>query len=111
MTITHKQFGQSRPADTAAASIYSPADGITATVTRISVCNTSSSDATFSVYIDADGTTYDQTTALYYQVPLAAKQTAVLTEFLPISSSSGNLAVQSSVASALTFTVNGAEES
>lgn len=107
MAHTLKQLGQSRPSGTSAGSLYSPSSGEETVVHNIIVCNTSTSSAKYSIYIDDDGTTYDQSTALFYEVDLAAKASVAIEVKLCMNNSNGNLAVQTDTASALTFTANG----
>ena len=109
MALQEKQLGQARPAGTTAVSIYSPGAGVTAIIRNVTVTNTTGLAANFSLYHDDDGTTYDQTTALYYTVRIEKNQTISLTAFMAMNNSSGNLAVQTDTANALTFTVYGAE--
>lgn len=106
-------LGQSRPTNTDAASVYTPAKGILGVVTGIIVCNQTGSNENYRIFYDADGTTYDQTTALCYDISITANTTDFL-EFpepgLPIFGDyAGNLAVRSGTPSALTFTVIGYE--
>lgn len=109
MAIQEKELGQSRPSDTTATSLYSPATGVTAVIRNIFVCETSGTNRTFRIFCDKDGTTYDQTTALYYDVAITANTTTQLTTYIVLNNSSGNLAVRTSSGSALTFTAYGAE--
>lgn len=109
MSIQEKQLGQLRPADTNAASIYSPATGVTWVAKSIVVCNTTGSAATFYLYHDEDGTTYSEATALFWNVSVAAAESKTYTFLVTGSNSSGNLAVKSGTADALTFTLYGAE--
>ena len=97
---------QSRPSDTAANSIFT-AD-MSTEITMILVCNTTGSAANFSLYHDDNGTTFDQSTALYYQKSVAANDTFIFkAESLNqlTVSEGGQIAVQSSAASALTFSI------
>ncbi len=108
MGIVYEQLGQLRPADTNPASLYSPAASTEVMILSILVCNTTGSAATFRLFIDDDGTTYDQTTALYYDVSVAANTTLQIDLKLTMDDSSGNLAVQTGTNNALTFTAFGA---
>jgi len=106
-----KQLGQLRPGDVNAASIYSPPANSSGLIYQIVIANTTTVNADFSIYRDNDGTTYDQTTALAYGVTLAGNSYTLI-EFLnglSLETPSGNLAVQTSVTNALTFTVDGIE--
>jgi len=111
MAIVGKQLGQLRPADTNAASLYSPPASTAARLTQLFVCNQTAGGETFRVFCDDDGTTYDQTTALYYDVAIAANVTSKIDLALYMNDASGNLAIRSSTASALTFTMFGIETS
>lgn len=105
-----KQLGQSRPSGTTAASIYSPASGIRAIVKTIFVANNTGSAATFRLFHDEDGTTYDESTALDFDVSVSANSTTLLTDLnIGMINSSGNLAVRTGTGNALTFTVYGEE--
>ena len=109
MATVLKQLGQLTPANTTAASLYSPAASTETLIKSIVICNTSSGAVTYRVFHDDDGTTYDTTTALYYDVSLAANTSIVLEFNLVMNDSTGNLAIRTSVADDLTFTCYGAE--
>lgn len=104
-----KQLGQLRPANTTAASLYSPGASTEAVIQTIIVCNTSGAAATYRIFVDDDGTTYDQTTALYYDIPLAADATDNIEVKIAMNDTNGNLAVRTSVNNAITFTAFGEE--
>lgn len=103
------QLGQSRPGNTTAASLYSPADGVQTKIVSITVCNTTASGAAFRLFHDEDGTTYDQTTALWYDAAIAANTTVELEIVIFMVGPDGNLAIRTDTADALTFTVYGEE--
>lgn len=103
------QLGQSRPADTVAVSLYSPADGIVAIIKQIIVCNTSAGSAKYRVCHDEDGTTYDETTALLWNIPLATETADILDTCIYMANSSGNLAVRTDTTEAVTFSCYGEE--
>jgi len=109
MKIQEKQLGQSRPGDTDAVSAYSPGSNTTAIITHIFVCNTTANTPTYRIFVDDDGTTYDQTTALYYDVATTANSTQRIPCFIAMNNSSGNIAVRTSAANELTFTLFGTE--
>lgn len=108
MSIQEKQLGQLRPANTTAASLYSPAASTTWVGKNLVVCNTSGAPATYRVFHDEDGTTYDETTALFWEAPIAANETITVTGLLAGFTDAGSVGVRSSVANALTFTLYGA---
>jgi len=107
--IQEKQLGQARENSTNAVSVYSPAISVTAIIKSVVICNQSGAPATFRIFLDADGTTYDQTTALYYDSAIAAATTVQIETFWPMSDVAGNLAYRSSVSNALTISIFGAE--
>ena len=109
MAIQEKQLGQAREDSTNAVSVYSPGSGVTAVIKSIILCNTTGTDETFRVFLDDNGTTYDQSTALFYDVPIEANTTVELDSYIPMNNSSGNLAYRSSTANAITITVSGSE--
>lgn len=110
MPLTEKYLGQLRPADTNAASLYSPASPAKRAIVRtIIVANNTGSAATFRIFHDNDGTTYDQSTALYYGKSVAANDTHKIETYIVMDDTSGNLAVRTGTANALTFTAYGAE--
>lgn len=102
-----RQLAQSRPSDTNAASVVN--DTRPWQVDLILVTNTSSDNASATIYHDADGTTYSEATALVWSAQIKPNDTAYFEFPIPISNinSNGNLAVRSGSASALTFTVYG----
>lgn len=108
-TIQEKQLGQLRPSSTTAVSLYSPAADITWVAKALFVCNTSTAVATFRVFHDEDGTTYDETTALFWDVSISSNETRSVTSLLAGFTNAGNVGVRTSVANALTFTLYGAE--
>ncbi len=107
-TLQEKQLGQLRPANTTAASLYSPPAATTWIGKNLVVCNTTAGAITFRVFHDEDGTTYDTTTALYYDVSIAANTTLSLTGFLAGHTFGGNIGVRVSTGDTLTFTLYGA---
>jgi hypothetical protein len=108
MAIQEKQLGQSRENSTSAVSVYSPGVGETAIIKSLVLCNQSGSAATFRVFLDDDGSTYDENTALYWDAPLPANSTLQIETYLPMNNNAGNLAYRSSVANAITITAGGA---
>ena len=106
-----KQLAQSRPAGTAAVSIYSPGANVEAAF-RILVCNNTNAPAKYSIFVDDDGTTYDESTALAFEQEIGANETVSFppsTDKIAMNNEAGNLAVQTDVGDAITFTVNGDE--
>ena len=80
-------------------------------ISLIKVCNTSGAAANFSFFHDDDGTTFDQTTAIYWGLPVNNASTFTfhaLSEGAGILvSEGGSLALASSVGDALTISIYG----
>lgn len=111
-TLQEDQLGQLRPADTTAASIFSPDANITQIGKFIVVCNLTASIVKYRIFHDVDGSTFDETTALHFDVPIAPNATQII-EFpgpgLAGDDPAGNVGVRTSVGNALNFTLYGAE--
>ena len=108
-TIQEKQLGQLRPANTTAASLYSPGASTTWAAKTLTICNTSGALAKARIFHDEDGTTYDETTALFWDIEIQADETAIIDSFLAGSNAAGNVAVRTDTGNALTFTLYGSE--
>ena len=104
-----KQLGQLRPVNTTAATLYSPAASTEAVIRTLVVCNTSGSAAKYRIFLDDDGTTYDETTALFWDIALPADTTDTIEIRITMNDSIGNLAVRTDTNSAITFTAMGDE--
>lgn len=108
-----RQLAQSSPPNTNAYSVLNKSAKRKVVVTSVLVDNFTTAAATYSMYLDKDGTTYSNATALFSGIVINGN-TTVLHEFLtglPVdfAATAGNLAIQSNTANALTFTVNGIE--
>lgn len=103
-------LGQARLSDTNPASVYAPANKITGVVKMIRIVNTTSSAATYRMFHDKNGTTYDETTALEWDKSIAANSSEQIDCFIAVKSS-GNLAFRSGTSNALTYSVYGVEVS
>lgn len=100
-------LAQNRVNSTSATSIFSPAAGKQYFLRELKACNVTTNPVSFCVYLDIDGTTYSEATAIYFNVVLEAGETWELDVSLPMYDSSGNFAVKSSVANAITYTLSG----
>ena len=109
MAIQEKQLGQLRPANATAASLYSPGASTTTIIKSIVVCNVTASDLTFRLFLDDNGTTYDETTALFYDTIIEGNSTVQVDTYYAMNNTAGNLAFRSSSGNALTATCSGAE--
>ena len=67
-----KQLGQARPADLLNVSIYSPGASVSALIKNIVVSNSSGSVVNCRIFHDEDGTTYDETTQVVWDMDIPA---------------------------------------
>jgi hypothetical protein len=100
-------LAQINPSGTSAVTAYTKPTNKIVTVNTIVVCNTSGSAINFSLYLCTNGTTYNTTTALAYQQPIAANETQVVYIPFTLDTTSGTVGVQSSSANAINFTILG----
>ena len=109
-----RQLAQSRPSGTSAVSIYSPGAFYIAQINYIVIANTTGSTAYFSLFHDEDGTTYNETTTVAWQIDIATQASNVATIATTAGlwmngANGGNFAVLTETGSALTFTLYGIE--
>lgn len=102
-----RQLAQLRPSTTSAEVLFSPAQNRQYHIAVINVTNVSGAPVDVSIFHDADGTTFDETTAILWAVNLNANSTLQFETTLADYKSAGALAVKVSVANAATFTVYG----
>lgn len=100
------RLAQARLADTSAHKLYTAI--LDTGVIRVVVCNTSNAAATFALYHTSGGATPDETHALFWKKSVAAGESFVTDEPpFCVLEEGDELHAQSSVASALTFTIYG----
>ena len=104
-------LGQAR-GTTSFVSIYNPGIGVRALINAIIVANTSGAASDFRICVDDDGTTYDATTTIGWNV---ACDDGGIVQYdfehgIPMNLNGGNIAVLSVVNNAHTFTVLGEEK-
>ena len=109
MGIQEKQLGQARENSTNAVSVYSPGASTTAIIKTIKLTNTSGADANYTIYIDDDGTTYDESTTTDWDITIGAGEAIQIDGWFPMSNQNGNFAYKTSVANAITITLFGLE--
>lgn len=103
MAIDYTQVSQIRVANTSPVSIYQSGPAETVQV-FCKFANVSAAPAFLRVFHDQNGSTYDQSTALVYDLKLLPGEFLEL-DHVFINNASGNLAYRSSVASAITATI------
>ena len=103
-------LAQIRPANTTAATAVTGSVQNTE-ITRIVICNTTGTAATFRLFHDDDGSTYDQGSALYYDKSIAANDTFEWANESGMSgiaiAKDGTLGIRSGTADALNFSIYG----
>lgn len=108
MPSTYKVLGQLRPANTSVADLYTVPAGGQVVVSTIAVANTTTSTATYRIFVRPNGATADQGTAVVYDAVLAANSTTTLT--LGITADAADvISVSSGTGNAVTFTAFGLE--
>ena len=102
-----KQLAQIRPGDTLAATALQ--ESAPWEVDLILVSNTTGTAAVFSIYHDADGTTYSEATSLFFESPIEANDVAYieLQDGIANVNRLGSIGVKSGTTSAGTFTLYG----
>ena len=108
-----KVLAQARPSGTSAVSLYSPTE--LTELDSIIVVNTTGTAATFTLYLDNDGTTYDADSMVYPTTTLAATNGFFEWVFadgegVTMNNSSGNFAIKQGTGSALNYTLFGKEK-
>lgn len=107
-------LGQLRPGNTTAVSIYSPPTTSAGIIDEVMVANTTAITANFSIFLDNDGTTFDEATAIFFKVKLEGNSTLSWTPAdgrgVKLNNPTANLAVKTETASAITFSVFGREK-
>jgi len=104
--IQEKLLGQLRPSSTSAEVVYSAPSETTAIVKTITIANTSNTAVKYSIFVSA-GTTYDETTAIIWEVSLAKNNSDIIDNFIALTE--GNIAFKIDSATDATITLFGAE--
>ena len=107
--MTWKILGQPRLTNTTATSVFSPTRGFEYRIDVIMVSEHAGNTPSYRLFFDDDGTTYDQTTAIAYDVALTANQSARIEGPFFMNNPSGNLAARASAGNEVTVTVFGQE--
>ena len=107
--MTRKILGQLRPANTTAASLFSPTNGYEYRIDVIYVCETAGNTPTYRIFFDDDGTTYDETTAIAFDPALSANQSLRVEGPFYMNNAAGNIGVRTSAGNEITFTAFGEE--
>lgn len=108
MASTYKVLGQTRPADTNPADLYTVPAGGQVVISTITVANVGTGSAAFDIYVRPDGAAVGQATAVVYGASVGAGQTTTLT--LGITADAADVvSVKTGTANSITFTAFGLE--
>ena len=110
MPTNYKILGQLAPADTSDANLYTVPTSTQTVVSTISITNDTAASATFRVYIRQNGAAAGAVNALYFDAPLGANSTLLVTSGLTLSAGD-IITVRSNTANAFTFQAFGSEVS
>jgi len=110
MPTTYKILGQLAPADTNDANLYTVPSSTQTVVSTISVTNDTATSATFRIYIRKNGASAAALNTLYYDTPLAANSTLLITSGLTLGAAD-IITVRCGTANAITFQAFGSEVS
>ena len=88
--------------------LYSPGASTTGIVTNIIVCEEAGVAATFSLYVDADGSAALAANTIFKDVALVANETIILQVNLPFDAATGTLSCEGSTTDVI-FTASGLE--
>jgi len=107
MAWKYKQLGQAEGTTSAVSILAMTAKELR--VKLISISNHETTASTYNVWLDDDGTTYDDTTVMAEGIPIPPNDTLSWYVDWGMTVVGGNLAVKAGDASRLTFTVFGEE--
>jgi hypothetical protein len=108
MAIAYKVLGQSAPASTANADLYTVPSAKSAVISTLVIANTTATAATARVFIRIAAATAAASNAVIYDVTIPANSHASFTEGWTLTTTDV-LTVQSGTANALTFSAFGSE--
>ncbi len=108
MPTTYKVLGQSAPADTNNANLYTVPSSTSAVVSSIVVTNTTSLSATFRIFARIGGAAAATSNAIAYDLTLAPSSTKIFTIGITLATTD-IITVRSGTANALTFSAFGSE--
>lgn len=104
MTISYLQYDQIRENSTSATAIFVLNAAMRQAQLYLKIANVTNQSALVSVYHDNSGSTYDESTAIIWDLKITPGEFLEV-DHLFVNNSSGRVAYQSSVANALTATV------
>lgn len=110
MATTFKVLGQSAPANTSNADLYTVGAGKTAIISTLSIANVSAASAKARVFVRVAGATAAASNAIVYDASIAANSTTALTLGITLNATDV-ISVATDTANSLTFMAFGQENS
>ena len=108
MTLTEKMLGQIPSSGTTAQTLYTNASGETVIVRSIYISNVTSTAKTYSIFVDAAGSSYTTASSIAYNVTIDGGTTTEFNTYICIDQANGSLGVSSSDVESITFSAFGA---
>jgi hypothetical protein len=108
MPINYKILGQVAPANTSDANLYTVPATTQTIISTISVTNDTAASATFRIYARLNGAAAAAVNTLYFDTPLAANSTLLITAGLSLNAGD-IITVRCGTADAITFQAFGSE--
>jgi len=108
--MNEKQLAQVRPSVLTAVTLYELDGPAKAIAKQLMVCNASAGNETFSVYYDAAGLTFDDTTVILKDQPIKGKESLFFkNQWWPLDADNSGFGILVSVVDAIVCTLTGAE--
>lgn len=104
MTLRYQQYDQVRENSTNPVAVFALATNMRQAQLYLKIANTSNQSALVRLFHDDDGTTYDESTAIVWDLKIVPGEILEV-DHLFVNNSSGRVAYRSSVANALTATI------
>ena len=98
----------SQEATTSAVSAYSPGADEIAIIKQITVCNHEATVQTFGIWVDVDGSTYDDDSVRFEDVTIPANSTVLIDTYWIMNNAAGNIAIKADADSKITISADGA---
>lgn len=108
MAFGYKILGQSAPANTSNANVYTVPSGKETIVSGIAVANVTGTDALYEIYVRAGGAAAAASNALVFDATATKNSTTIIQAGITLSAGD-IITVQSGTANAITFHVFGTE--
>lgn len=108
MPVAYKILGQSAPANTSNADLYTVPASTQTVVSSLTITNTTATSATARIFVRNNAATAATSNAILYDAPISANSVVTLTVGITIDASDV-ITIQTGTANALTFMAFGSE--